>query len=150
MPVYAAALSARGTESIQNKLNHIIIPKIEFRDATVREAVDFLTKSRELDTDESDPSRRGVNIVLKLEPGQNVTSTIQPNDARITLSLTNIPLIEALRYVTNLTGSKVKVDQYAVVIVPLSEPADTLITNQIVEPPPEAKKASGLLPLKLE
>ena len=27
---------------IMNKLNHIIIPRIEFREATVREALDFL------------------------------------------------------------------------------------------------------------
>ena len=51
-----------------NKLNRIIIPKIEFRDATVREAVDFLKiKSRDLDVQEPDPTRRGINIVLQLE-----------------------------------------------------------------------------------
>jgi len=69
--------NVRNTEAIQNKLNHIIIPKIEFRDATVREAVDFLKqKSHELDTQETDPTHRGVNIVLKLEttPGLSLGS----------------------------------------------------------------------------
>src|SRR5207302_822665 len=57
-----------GTQRITEKLNTIIVPKIEFRDATVREAIDFLKqKSRELDTTEKDPTRRGVNIVLQLE-----------------------------------------------------------------------------------
>ena len=60
--------SSSNTGYIQNKLNHIIIPKIEFREATVREAIDFLKKkSVELDTTETDPARKGVNIVLKLE-----------------------------------------------------------------------------------
>ena len=60
--------TCRNIEYIQNKLNHIIIPKIEFRDATVREALDFLKqKSVELDTTETDPPWKGVNIVLKLE-----------------------------------------------------------------------------------
>jgi len=159
--------NVRNTEYIQNKLNHIIIPKIEFRDATVREAVDFLKqKSHDLDTQETDPARRGVNIVLKMEstPGLSVpppaapaaapavpglpadaaaaavpatpaAPSIAPSEARITLSLTNIPLAEALRYITNLAGLKVKIDPYAVTIVPLSEPTDTLITKEYKVPP---------------
>jgi general secretion pathway protein D len=58
----------RNTEKIDNKLNSIIIPKVEFRDATVREAVDFLQqKSVQLD-----PEKVGVNIVLKLDNGAGV------------------------------------------------------------------------------
>ncbi len=46
---------------------HIIIPKLEFREATIREAIDYLKKkSVDLDVD-SPPGDRGVNIVLKLE-----------------------------------------------------------------------------------
>jgi len=159
--------NVRNTEYIQNKLNHIIIPKIEFREATVREAVDFLKqKSRDLDVQEADPSRRGVNIVLKMEstpglsaapaapvapaapavpglpdanavpaPAAPLAPSIAPSEARITLSLTNIPLAEALRYITNLAGLKVKIDPYAVTIVPLSEPTDTLITKEYKVPP---------------
>lgn len=138
-------------ESIQDKLNRIIIPKIEFHDATVREAIDFLKqKSRECDPD-PDPARRGVNFVLKLEnvtglgsaeatvplappaapeaEQQAVAVPLLPYEAKITLSLTNIPLGEALRYVTNLAGLKMKIDPYAVMIVPLSEPTETLITK---------------------
>src|SRR5206468_8204926 len=54
----------RGTVQMTNKLNTIIIPHIEFRDTTIREAIDFL---REQAT-ESDPSGQGVNIVLRLVP----------------------------------------------------------------------------------
>lgn len=147
----------RGTEYIQNKLNSIIIPRIEFREATVREAIDFLKqKSRELDTKEPDPSRRGVNIVLKLDatpglpatggpsdaagavPGLETTPAapaVNPADTRITLSLTNIPLIEALRYITNLSNLKIKIDPYAVAIVPITESTDVLITKEYKVPP---------------
>lgn len=60
----------RHTEYITNKLNRIIIPKIEFHDATLREALDFLKqKSRELDTEEQDPNKKGINIVLQEESG---------------------------------------------------------------------------------
>ena len=50
-----------------------------------------------------------------------------PADARITVSLTNIPLLEALRYVTGLANLKFKVEPYAVSIVPQSEPTDTVV-----------------------
>ena len=55
------------TERIRRKLERIIIPKLEFREATIREAIEFLKKkSVELDVD-SPAGEKGVNIVLKLE-----------------------------------------------------------------------------------
>ena len=47
-----------------NKMNSIIIPHIEFRDTTIREAIDFLREQAA----ENDPSGQGVNIVLRLVP----------------------------------------------------------------------------------
>ena len=58
---------ATTTEKIRRKLERIIIPKLEFREATIREAIDFL-KKKSVDLDDiSPPGERGVNIVLKLE-----------------------------------------------------------------------------------
>ena len=47
-----------------NKMNSIIIPHVEFRDTSIREAVDFLREQAA----ENDPSGQGVNIVLRLVP----------------------------------------------------------------------------------
>lgn len=159
------------TAAIQNKLNSIYIPKVEFKDATVREAIDFLKKkSVDLDIREPDPARRGVNIVLQLDnpgagsvpampaPGADaaaapipgldaaavapaaaagapVAPVVNPSDARITLSLTNVPLAEVLRYITTLAGLKVKIDPYAVAVVPLTVVVETLITKEYKVPP---------------
>ena len=143
---------------IQRKLERTIIPKLEFREATIREAVDYLKKkSVELDLDEP---KTGVNIVLKLEGGANVVvpdaagappvSAIpgldaapapaaaaaapmalgNPADARITVSLSNIPMIEALKYVTGLANLKFKVEPYAVSVVPQSMNTDIVITKE--------------------
>lgn len=159
-------VDTRGTEAITNKLNRITIPKIEFREATVREAIDFLKqKSRELDVQEPDPTRRGVNIVLKLDSGPASAApaapepapatpaipgleaapapaavvpagpAVNPADARITLSLSNIPLVEALRYITNLANLKIKIDPYAVAVVPITENTEALITKEYKVPP---------------
>lgn len=152
----------QGTTYITGKLNRIIFPRIEFKDATIREAIDYLkSRSRDLDP-EPDPNRKGVNIVLKLEssyrpstspvpgapaapviPGLEAPAPEAPEAAPavdaaeipITLSLSNVPMIEALKYITNLANLKYKIEPYAVSIVPLSEPTDVLITKQYQVPP---------------
>ncbi len=156
-----------GTARIQAKLNRIVIPRLEFKEATIREAVEFLKKkSIDLDIQETDPARRGVNIVLKLEsgpnlavaagpdaaaagipgipgipgpvagaapvvdPGAGVGAAINPSDARITVSLSNIPLLAALTYVTSLANLKYKIEPFAVSIVPMTQNTDVLILKE--------------------
>lgn len=144
----ALAEERRGTELMLARLNGIVIPRVDFRDATVRQAVGFLQqRSRDLDTTEENPERRGVNIVLKLPAtsapapasleieGESVTPAGFSADNRITLNLSNVPLYEALRYVATLAGLKVKVEPFAVSIVPLSEPTDTLQQREFKVPP---------------
>ena len=152
----AAAPAAPGTDLLRRRLERIIIPKLEFREATVQEALDFLKKkSVELD-DESPPGEKGVNIVLKLpesgpavpgmEPSPNAKlpgASVNPADTRITVSLTNIPLIEALKYVTGLANLKFKIDPYAVSVVPLSEPTDVLATKELKIPPDLIPRVPG-------
>ncbi|HYR58084.1 MAG TPA: type II and III secretion system protein, partial [Chthoniobacteraceae bacterium] len=166
--VETSATGPSRTDMITRKLERIVIPKLEFKEATIREAIDFLKKkSGELDTTEPNPANRGVNIVLKMEeaggggggglpaapgpaaapvipglealpgagaaPAAGVAAAmpgINPNEARITVSLTNIPLSEALRYVTNLAGLKYKVEPYAVSVVPASVNTETVITKE--------------------
>src|SRR5205823_2688404 len=86
------------TAEITRRLNKIIFPKIDFRDATVREAIEFVvTKAKTLD-----PENQGVSIVLKLgDEGQSAPAANIPgaNDrggsgTRITLTLNNVPLLE--------------------------------------------------------
>jgi general secretion pathway protein D len=134
----------RGTELMVARLNRIIVPRIDFRDATVRQAVSFLQQqSRSLEAGSEDEA--GINIVLKLptsapppavdEFGETSATPLSPSEARITLNLTNVPLYEALRYVATLAGLKVKVEPFAVSIVPLSEPTDTLEQREFKVPP---------------
>jgi beta-lactamase regulating signal transducer with metallopeptidase domain len=88
-----------------------ILPKAEFRDATLQECVAFLVaKSKELD-----PAGEGVNIVLK--------GVDKIGDAKITLRLINVPLPEALRYVTSLAGCEMIKDGLSYIIQPLGSAA---------------------------
>ena len=56
---------AGNTARIRNKLDNIIIPRIEFRDASIREAIDFL-RQQAVANDPTPEGRRGVDIVLRL------------------------------------------------------------------------------------
>ena len=161
---------ATGTARITHKLNAIIIPRIEFRDASVREAIEFLRQQAEANDPATD-SRKGVDIVLRLttlgRPAEAVTPTVvspassatgvprdttapaappvsaattlapstSPADARITITLNEIPLAEALRYIANQAGLKVKVEPYAVSIIPISEQSNDLLTKEYRVPP---------------
>src|SRR6266404_2974762 len=53
------------TARIRNKHDSIIIPRIEFRDASIREAIDFL-RQQAAANDPTTEGRRGVDIVLRL------------------------------------------------------------------------------------
>lgn len=122
------ALSARGTQSINRKLDEIEIPRVSFVDATVREAIEKLQeRSAELDRTAAPGEERGVNIVLKLDAAAQ--------SQLVTLDLTNIPLRQALEYIVNLANLKIKIEPYAILIVPLSEPTETLITQEFRVPP---------------
>jgi general secretion pathway protein D len=162
--------NATGTARITHKLNTIIIPRIEFRDASVREAIEFLRQQAETN-DPATEGRKGVDIVLRLttlgRPAESVTASsattptspaagvphdaaasgappasattigtpTSPAEARITLTLNEIPLAEALRYIANQAGLKVKVEPYAISIIPINEQSNDLLTKQYRVPP---------------
>jgi general secretion pathway protein D len=163
---------ATGTARITTKLNTIIIPRIEFRDASIREAIEFL-RQQAAENDAGADGRRGVDIVLRLNtlgtraettttasttavasstssapgvspepaiiapaPPTTISApSINPADARITITLNEIPLGEALRYIASQAGLKVKIEPYAVSIIPISEMSNDLLTKQYRVPP---------------
>ncbi len=133
-------------EAIVAKLNRIVLPKVDFRETTIREAVEFLRQiSRRLDTLEPDSNKKGVNIFLKLPstssaaasagtditaPGAAPAAPATTEETPITLGLNNVPLYEVLRYVAAQAGLKIKIDPAAVSIVPLSDVSQELITKE--------------------
>ena len=119
------------TQKITAKLLRIIIPHVEFRSTKLPDAIEFLRQEcARLDREEP-PDERGVNIFLKLPAA---TSAANSRDTKISLTLENIPALEALRYVAQQANLKVKVEQYAVSLVPLSENTDAMITQEIPVP----------------
>ncbi len=152
--------SAGGVAAIEDKLKRIILPNVEFREMPLRDALEFLTqKSAELDRAEADPAKKGVNMIIQAGPGTGAIAAPPGNggpsfddplggggsdvgDTLITLKLTNVPLVEAIRYTTSLAQLKYKVEPHAIVVVPLSTPDADLYTN-VYQIPPTFLNAGG-------
>lgn len=117
------------------KMQRIIFPQVQFQGASIEEAVEFLRiKSRDYDTMTTDPAQKGVNLVIK--PGS------APSTSQITLDLKDVPMSEALKYITELGQMKYKIENYAVVVVPLSD-VNTEQYTKTFRVPPNFLAASG-------
>jgi general secretion pathway protein D len=125
------AITAKTNFSIDQKLASIFIPAINFNGASIEDATSFISsESKRLD-----PEHKGVNFIIQPE----ASTSAKP----ITLTLSNVPLGEALRYVCQLAGVKDKVEDYAISIVPFNANTDDLISHtfnvqpSFVAPPSE-------------
>ncbi len=120
---------------IKDKMDRIVFPSVTFTGATLEEAIEFLrVKSKDLDTQEKIAEKKGVNIILRTGD--------TPVTAQITLDLRDVPMSEALRYITELASMKYKVEPYAVLVVPLSETTSEQYTR-IYRVPPDFLSLGG-------
>jgi len=145
-----------GVAYISEKLRRILIPRIDFADTTVEEAIDFLRlRAAELDTLELDPAKKGVNFVVRrpratgvapaaeagadaAAPGAEAlpTAAIDVGALRVKeLRIRNVPLAVALKYICEQTKLRYKVDDFAVTLVPQTETGEDIFTRSFTVPP---------------
>jgi general secretion pathway protein D len=154
-----------GIAYITEKLRRIIIPRIDFDNTTVEEAVEFLRqRSAELDTLELDPARKGVNFVVRrprvAAPGADAGLDAAAAGGAAALPLAgggdpgallikelrirNVPLAVALKYICDATKLRYKVDDFAVTLVPQTETGEDIFTRTFsVGPDFQAKIDTG-------
>jgi general secretion pathway protein D len=154
---YKSTGESSGVAYITRKLSTIIIPRIDFDDTTVEEAIDFLRlRSAELDTTELDPTKKGVNFVIRrprpgaagaaapadggfdAAPAGDALPTLaaDPGSLRVKeLRIRNVPLSVALKYICDQTKLRYKVDDFAVTLVPLAESGEDIFTRTFRVPP---------------
>ena len=146
--------SSAGATYILQKLRNIVIPVIDFEDTSVEEAIDYLrVRSIELDTLELDPTKKGINFVIRKPQGGAAAedgldagggAAAAPGSARINeLRLRNVPLAEALNYICEATRLRWSVDDFAVTIKPATEVGEDLFTRTFNVPPDFVTRISG-------
>ena len=144
-----------GVAYITEKLRRIVIPKIDFEDTTVEEAIEFLRmRAAELDTTELDPARKGINFVIRrprtvpaaggadtgldaAAPAEGLpTAGGDVGSLRVKeLRIRNVPLAVALKYICDQTKLRYKVDDFAVTLVPQTESGEDIFTRTFRVPP---------------
>ncbi|HEY1120577.1 MAG TPA: Amuc_1098 family type IV pilus outer membrane protein [Haloferula sp.] len=152
------AVETRGATAIFNKLRTINIPVIDFDNTSVEEAIDFLrVRAVEYDTAELDPTKKGINFVirkpraaaggdagLEADAAGGLGAQADPGALRIDqLSLRNVPLSEVLRYICEKTKLRYKVDDFAVTLVPATETGEDLINRTFNVPPDFLARLGG-------
>ena len=126
-----APITAASDFDIDQKLKSIFL-SLDFTDVSIEQATNFLyTESKRLD----EPTHKGIPFIIQPDASASAKT--------ITLSLNNVPVVEALRYICQLANVKYKVQDYAVSIVPFSANTEDLISRTfVVQPsfvaPPEA------------
>jgi general secretion pathway protein D len=136
-PTAATTTNSRSAGAyLTQKMDSIVFPTVQFENATIEEAVEYLRiKSKDLDEAETDPTKKGVNIIIRTGDA--------PAAAAISLDLKNVPMAEALRYICDLAQMKYKVEAYAVVVVPISESSTEMFTRTYRVPPDFLSQAGG-------
>ena len=112
LPAYDASMFAQ----VQPALSHVVLPKVDFQEATLTQALNALKQMAQ----KSSPPVQNVNFVF----GNNI-----PADGAhpITLQLTSIPFYDALRYTNYLAGTRFTADHYAMTVSAYEKPAETKV-----------------------
>lgn len=134
------------TKGVEAWLASTIIPDVTFHDTPVGDAIQTLrNESRQRSAD-----HESFSVFLKL-PGAGVlpagtasspSSASPPSEPRITLTMHKVSVLSALQAIAAQAGMKVKVEQYAVSIVPASETTEPLSTV-ILKVSPEFMRSKG-------
>lgn len=127
---------------VGEKLKRIMIPQIAMEQTTLAEAIDFLRlASLREDNLTLDPQARGVNFSINLGPADSEASK-QIMGKHFDLQLRNVPVIQVLKYITELTGTTYRVDDYSVTIVKAGT-VDEMIARTYRVPPDFVSNLSG-------
>ncbi|MDD2239199.1 MAG: hypothetical protein PHI93_00880 [Kiritimatiellae bacterium] len=146
--------SKPASERLNEKMQNIIIPAVEFRQANINDVVNFLVEA----SIAADPEGEGVNIILNLgqsgggaapapapamEPvaddwgfggddfGAPASTGMSsaPGVRDITLNLRRISMLDAIKYITEVAGLKYRIEDSAVMITPLDAPVGNIVTR---------------------
>ncbi|MFT5632314.1 MAG: general secretion pathway protein D [Rubritalea sp.] len=138
---------------LRQKLQSIMLPLVEFEnDATVRDAIRFLRqRARELDTEELDPTKKGLNFIFRnptivdggegMGEGDGIADEIDKieNINLGGLTIRNIPMEEALRQICQKSGLRYKVENYSVVILKATDVDDNEMYARTFRVPPDLR-----------
>ena len=94
------------TNGSQAALAKVILPKVDFREASLAEALDFLRQKG----NQIGEGKVAINFVLQIDEAAKLN--------KVTLSLQNVPFTEVLRYIGELTNVTFVYERFAIAVRP--------------------------------
>lgn len=117
------------------KIRSIQIPFLDLADVSLEEALDYL-RSVSVDNDPNviENAPKGISFITQL--GSEDHPLVQEiRKARVNLQLQNIPLEQALKFICDATRTTYRIDEFAVVVLPLGATDTTLVRREFRVPP---------------
>ncbi len=122
---------------VSNKLSRIMIPEFRLEQVTLMEAVELLrVRAAEFDTLVLDPAQKGINITVNLGNPQSPEAR-EILERTFDLNVSNVPVDQILRYITDLTGTTYRPDDFAVTITPQGGDSGTDLISRTYRVPPD-------------
>lgn len=125
----------QGTIPLENKLSRIIIPDYALDQGNLIEAIELLRlRASENDTFETDPKKSGINVAINLgDPDGESSRRILAKT--FDLQVSNVPVDQLLKYITDVTGTGFRVDDFAVTITTSGAGESELMAQTYRVPP---------------
>lgn len=106
-----AEIPHQAKTALERKLQETILPRIDAENTTLEELIDFLRlRSAELDTNEADATKRGINLVILKYPAAQLP--------RIKLYAKNITVLDALKQMCESSGMVLSIQEHYVGFLP--------------------------------
>ncbi|MCX5728004.1 MAG: hypothetical protein NTZ28_04055, partial [Nitrospirae bacterium] len=122
-------------QQILDDLREIVIPEIEFKQTSLRDAVAFLQQAAA----KADTKKRTLNLVLGLTAEQEQALKATP----ITFTARNISVFEALRLITGIQAVKYSARCNVVTLLHRDAPEDELVIRRYTVMPNVVERAAG-------
>ena len=123
-------------QQVLDDLREIVIPQIDFKQASLRDVVAYLQQA----ASKADPKKRAINLVFGFTEEQEKALM----SAKITFTAREIPLLDALKIVTELANVKYGVRGSVVTVLPLDAPDGDMFIRTYTVMPNVIERATGV------
>lgn len=116
--VEGGPITRSNVADIENRLRRLIVPRVNFEGAEIEEVASFLRAQ----VAQLEPGRTPINFIPRIEANTPKSP--------VSLSLENVPMFDVVKYAAQVSNLKFRIEEYAVLFLPLTETGDQLISRE--------------------
>lgn len=116
--VEGGPITRSNVADIEGRLRRLIVPRVNFEGAQIDEVAMFLRQQ----VTQLEPGRTPINFIPRIE-----ASTPK---SEVSLSLENVPMYDVVKYAAQVSNLKFRIEEFAVLFLPLTETGDQLISRE--------------------